>query len=137
MFPEQLKALRTGRGLTLAELAARLNKMDTETDERPNTGPQIGSWERGINTPSYLEVYKLARFFNVSLDFMVGRNSQVLDLSDIFALNNQLVLEGHRLSGKERAAVYGIVKGYLQGKHFQKSKDNDNLADESVTLPLD
>nr|WP_252894936.1 helix-turn-helix transcriptional regulator [Liquorilactobacillus satsumensis] len=72
MFPEQLKALRTGRGLTLAELAAKLNTMDDKISQRPNTGPQIGSWERGINTPSYLDVYRLARFFGVSLDFMVG-----------------------------------------------------------------
>ncbi|KRL97761.1 helix-turn-helix domain-containing protein [Liquorilactobacillus satsumensis] len=136
MFPEQLKALRTGRGLTLAELAAKLNTMDDKISQRPNTGPQIGSWERGINTPSYLDVYRLARFFGVSLDFMVGRNSQVLDLSDVFALNNQLVLEGHLLSGKERAAIYGLIKGYLQGKYPQKQPAAAADTDEDVTLPL-
>ena len=57
MFAERLRALRQGRNMTLTELARELSKMTP--DERPNTGPQIGSWERGVNTPSYIEVHKV------------------------------------------------------------------------------
>ncbi|KRL00621.1 helix-turn-helix domain-containing protein [Liquorilactobacillus capillatus] len=136
MFPERLKALRKGRHLTLAELAAELNKIDGDNlTERPNSGPQIGSWERGINTPSYLEVLKLARFFRVTLDFLVGNKYAVRDLSDLFAMNTELSMEGHILTGNEREAVYGLIKSYLRGKYPLEVPDNGE--DESeVTLPL-
>lgn len=64
MFPEKLRALRTGRGLSLAGLAKEMNEMEKGKQEKKNTGPQIGSWERGVNTPSYLEIIKLCRFFS-------------------------------------------------------------------------
>ena len=54
MFPERLRALRHGKHITLEVLAQELNELFP--DENPNTANQIGNWERGIRTPSYLEV---------------------------------------------------------------------------------
>ncbi|MFT8459224.1 MAG: helix-turn-helix transcriptional regulator [Liquorilactobacillus ghanensis] len=136
MFPDRLKALRKGRGLTLNQLAKALNQLSTTVNDKQNTGPQIGSWEREINTPSYLEVLKLASFFEVSMDFLVGRNYQELDLADIFAMNTQLTLEGHLLTFAERQAVYGLLKSYLRGRHPQKPQAPLNEQNE-LTLPLD
>lgn len=54
MFPERLRALRRGENITLKELATALNDHLTK-NEKPNTPSQIGNWERGIRTPSYVE----------------------------------------------------------------------------------
>lgn len=136
MFPDRLKALRKGRNLTLNQLAKELNQLPSVIKDKSNTGPQIGSWERGINTPSYLEVLKLASFFGVSMDFLVGRSYQELDLADIFAMNTQLTLEGQRLTFTERQAIYGLIKSYLRGRHPQKETILSSEQSE-LTLPLD
>ncbi|KRL07118.1 MAG: helix-turn-helix transcriptional regulator [Liquorilactobacillus hordei] len=128
LFPEQLKALRRGSGLTLSQLAKQLNEMniDDELRTHPNSGPQIGSWERGINTPSYSEVMKLAIFFGVSLDFIVGRVNQQIDIEKIFTLNNDLIFDGKQLSSKERAESYSILKAYFIGKNLTDSHGSEN-----------
>lgn len=143
MFSERLRALRKGRHLSLPKLAQELNKMQAASgnpaDERPNTGPQIGSWERGVNTPSYIEVRKLAEFFGVSLDYLAGRSLPEIDINDIFASNAAVLFDGHQLSPADRNEVYALVKGYLRGKYGQEDTGGQNMADDSgeVTLPLD
>ncbi|GAY72147.1 transcriptional regulator, xre family [Lentilactobacillus kosonis] len=56
MFSERLRALRTGQHLTLEGLAKELNTMFPTDEQHENTPAQIGNWERGVRTPSYLEV---------------------------------------------------------------------------------
>ena len=53
MFPEKLRALRTGRGLSLAGLAKEMNEMEKDKQEKKNTGPQIG-----IDEPPILTIVK-------------------------------------------------------------------------------
>ena len=131
MFPERLRALRKGRGLSLPALAAQLNR---EIDDgHPNTGPQIGSWERGTNTPSYLEVRKLATFFGVSVDYLSGFQPATVELEDLFAGETQLRFNGKTLTAKERAELYALIKGYLHG---WDDRDRVQSPDE-VTLPLE
>ena len=71
MFPDRLRELRKGRNITLETLAEEMNK-HLEPGQKPNTAAQIGNWERGDRSPSYIEVRKLADFFNLSMDFLVG-----------------------------------------------------------------
>ena len=94
MFPEKLRALRTGRGLSLAGLAKEMNEMEKGKQEKKNTGPQIGSWERGVNTPSYLEIIKLCRFFGVTSNFLIGDMRGKIDLNELFASNARMKFEG-------------------------------------------
>lgn len=131
MFPERLRALRKGRGLSLPALAAQLNR---EIDDgHLNTGPQIGSWERGTNTPSYLEVRKLAAFFGVSVDYLSGFQPAAVELEDLFAGETQLRFNGKTLTAKERAELYALIKGYLHGRD-----DRDRVQSPAeVTLPLE
>ncbi len=89
MFPERLRQLRKGHNITMDTLAAELNRQ-LEPGQKPNTAAQIGNWERGDRSPSYIEVQKLADYFDVTMDFLVGRVSvEKTDLSLLF------------LSGKE------------------------------------
>ena len=77
MFPERLRALRKGQKITLKELATHLNE-NLGPNEKPNTASQIGNWERGIRTPSYVEARKLAEFFDVSLDYLTGKRTAMI-----------------------------------------------------------
>lgn len=61
MFPDRLRELRKGRNITLETLAEEMNK-HLEPGQKPNTAAQIGNWERGDRSPSYIEVRKLADF---------------------------------------------------------------------------
>lgn len=117
MFPERLRALRKGQKITLAELATALNQQFPVAPEHQNTSSQIGNWERGVRTPSYLEVQKLARFFNVSMDYITGltENSQT-DLGQLFISGKELTFNKQLLTGQDRYEVYQLIEGYLHGK---------------------
>ena len=135
MFPVRLRALRQGRGLSLSGLAKELNKVMSSSEERHNTGHQIGSWERGVNTPSYIEVVKLADYFNVSLDFLIGRDYDDFEIEDIFASTSRLRFNGKTLNKNDRNAVYGMIKGYLRAKY--PPQDNEEEDPDQVTLHLE
>lgn len=49
MFPERMRALRMGRGLTLEQLAQELNQMDVSYKQKKNTRSQLSKWECGVN----------------------------------------------------------------------------------------
>ncbi len=58
----QIKELRQERGLTQAELAKAIN-----TSQR-----NIGRWENGENEPTASFISRLAIFFGVSADYLLG-----------------------------------------------------------------
>lgn len=63
-FSERLKELRLSRGLTQVELANALNNYISHQ--------AIDFWERGVRDIKLSNVIKLAKFFNVSLDYLAG-----------------------------------------------------------------
>ncbi len=58
-----IKELREKNQISQKTLAEAVN-----TSQR-----NIGRWENGENEPSYVQLIKLADFFNCSLDYLVGR----------------------------------------------------------------
>lgn len=67
MFSYRLKELRNKKsGLTQAKLAEVMNVSQQA----------VGLWERGKNMPSHELVAKLANFFNVSVDYLLGRTDE-------------------------------------------------------------
>ena len=62
MFGELLRELRKDRGMTQADLAKKLSFS-------PMT---ISSYERGCSVPDDTTKIKLAKIFNVSLDYLLG-----------------------------------------------------------------
>lgn len=62
MFKERLKELRKIRGITQSELSKTLN-VSQQT---------IGSWEVGRAEPNTEMLNRLAEFFNVSVDYLLG-----------------------------------------------------------------
>lgn len=64
IFPERLKQLRQKKGLTQQEIAELLGvKRNTYSD-----------WENGKTEPNFEMVLKLADLFEVSLDWLFGRD---------------------------------------------------------------
>lgn len=62
MTAERIKALRTARGWTQAELARRLGI----------TRNGVNSWEQGLSMPSPAFLVELAKAFSVSTDYLLG-----------------------------------------------------------------
>ena len=118
MFPERLRALRRGQKITLKQLAAALNQ-HLGPDERPNTASQIGNWERGIRTPSYIEAKKLAEFFDVSLDYLTGKEDHDdYDLAKLFFSSKSLTFNHTKLSSEDRYEIFQLIDGYLTGRNL-------------------
>ena len=64
MFTERLKSLRKEAGLTQKEIADHFK-----------TSPQsYAQWEKGLRSPSKESLEKLAQFFNVSTDYLLGNS---------------------------------------------------------------
>lgn len=62
IFAENLKRLRTERGLGQVELSQKLGL----------SKGIISLWENGLREPNMSSLIILAKFFNVSIDYLVG-----------------------------------------------------------------
>ena len=62
-FSERLKELRTSKGLTMEQLAKEIN----------STRGTISNFENENKKPSLDMLIKLADYFDVSIDYLVGR----------------------------------------------------------------
>lgn len=65
MIADKIKILREKKGITQSELAANLGI----------TRSAVNAWEMGITVPSTQYVVELAKFFNVSADYLLGLSS--------------------------------------------------------------
>ena len=61
-FAQRLKELRLDNSLTQAELANALS-----VDQRT-----VSNWEKGIREPDFESLMKIARYFNVSAEYLLG-----------------------------------------------------------------
>jgi len=62
IFARTIKELREERGLNKTELANALGFKH----------PTIVNWENGTKVPSIFTFIELSKFFNVSIDYLVG-----------------------------------------------------------------
>lgn len=119
MFPERLKQLRKSRNLTLPKLAEALNKASGKNGAH-NSANQLGNWERGERKPDYLELIKLADFFDVSVDYLVGHiNEETIDLLQIMFVN-QIQYENKNISQIDKYNIMKLIASYF-------NKDNENI----------
>ena len=89
MIDQKIKTLREKKGITQSELANQLGI----------TRSGVNAWEMGISTPSTQYIIILAKFFNVSTDYLLG-------LSDTATIS----VEG--LSDREIASLAEIIECY-------------------------
>lgn len=66
MFCDRLRELRRKNGYTQASLAKALGVAQTT----------VGNWEAGIRQPNFTTLKRLAKIFNVSVDYLLGRDDE-------------------------------------------------------------
>lgn len=72
MFAQRLKQLRKGMGLTQIQLAQEF---------RVSNGA-VGMWETGKREPDFATIHRLAEFFHVSADYLLGGGSEPMSSPD-------------------------------------------------------
>ncbi len=66
LFANIFKTLRTANGYTQEDLAVRLNVSRS----------RLGMYENGSREPDFETLMKIADFFNVTTDYLIGRNDK-------------------------------------------------------------
>ena len=62
IFSQRLRELRQDKHLSMKQLAKKLNTTDAA----------ISNWENEINEPKISYLVSIAKFFNVSADYLLG-----------------------------------------------------------------
>ncbi len=84
MISDTIKALRTSRNWTQAELARRLCV----------TRNGVNSWEQGLSMPSLSSIVELSKVFSVSTDYLLGVDDlNVVNVSGLDKKDIALVIE--------------------------------------------
>lgn len=92
-FSRNLYNLRIENGYTLEGIANAINK-EHGTNFTKST---FSKWERDITEPTFQSILPIADFFHVTVDWLIGVNSERGDDS-----SNKLLLENAKLIGKIR-----------------------------------
>lgn len=82
-FSVNLKLLRQARGMTQSELAKELNV----------SGGLIGFYETGDRRPSYEQLDRIAAFFDVGMDELMGRDTSEGDMATAKSRQTAVMLE--------------------------------------------
>lgn len=77
-FALKLKELRDASGISQAELAKTIGI----------SASIVGMWETGSRFPSGQYLNKVASYFNVSVDYLLGRTTETSSQFDIFQFDN-------------------------------------------------
>ena len=83
MFAETFKRLRLEKGISQANFADYFNL----------TQQAVGKWEKGTATPDYETLKKIAAFFNVTTDYLLGTpapDTQYYDDPEVARMANEL-----------------------------------------------
>lgn len=84
---EKLKQLRKEKKLSQSEMAQILNVHQTA----------VSQWEQGRTTPDTQTLIKIADYFQVSADYLLGRNYDLIDTKDAFSLNEKQLIKKYRV----------------------------------------
>lgn len=109
-FEERLRQLRKEKGLSQAELAAKLHVINTT----------VSIWERGVRKPEMGTMGRICEFFDVSLAYLLGtidERQSPTDPEDRRAyresahdqqVNNMIIYS--ELSDESKATVEGVIR---------------------------
>ena len=111
MFSIRLKELRKKANLTQIEFAKRFNIANGT----------VGNWESGNRQPDYKTLNEIANFFNVSVDYLLGRSdkqySNPLD-EQLSGIDFALWSETQDMSDAEKQDIIDYIQ-------FRKTKRNE------------
>ena len=102
-FGERIYELRTRSGLTQPELAAALSA----AGESDITRSAISMWELGKRTPKFEVLETIADYFNVNLDWLLGRSGGPEELPPEITM---IARAGAKMTPEKRADMLKILK---------------------------
>lgn len=120
MLNTKLKELRERLGYSQAYIADTL-KISRVSYNR---------YEKGEREPDYETLYKIANFFNVSVDFLIGGNNPKIienkkipkDLKRILE-EEEITLNGRMMSAEDKDKIYKVIEiMYNDAKEQNKRK---------------
>ena len=109
MFSIRLKNLRIQNGYTQKEMAENLG----------TSQPSYQNWEKGTRKPSRITLQKIANFFNVSTDFLLGKTDIPDPESDInldSAIDNSVAYDGTPITDHDREIIKNYLNEYFSNK---------------------
>ena len=115
MFAQRLVELRKQKKTTQQDVADKLKI----------TRPAYTAYERGNREPDYVTLQKLADYFEVTTDYLLGR---VDDPNDI--MNVAYSRGGHNFTKEEKEYLESVMEDEIEKflrirKQFLKDKEND------------
>ena len=126
-FGENLFALRKKKGLTRKQLAEILNVSEVS----------VGSYERGLRQPNFEMLFRIASFFEVSLDNLLGYSDVALNISiEKYRLDNAKKLLGTvgTIYSDEENGAYAIQVYNSEGKFQTDDKGIVKRVDAKDTI---
>lgn len=108
---EILEKLRAERGVSISEMARQLGfKSDTT----------VGRWLKGESEPKLSEAVKVAEYFGVGLDDLVGRATTKQRMSDLTE-DQRTILTFISDAGMQRSDVVKLLLGRLRAENARES----------------
>lgn len=98
MLSERLKALRKKDGATQEEFAERLGIARST----------YSGYERGTSEPDNETLDKIAKYFSVTTDYLLGRSENNIADLDAFKLN--MLDDFNKLSKEDQQYIMGLIK---------------------------
>ncbi|HFI0682477.1 TPA: helix-turn-helix domain-containing protein [Streptococcus suis] len=100
-FGSRLRELRKSKNLKQSDLSTALDM----------TVPTISAYENNTRTPDIYTAKKLATYFNVTTDFLLGNDisDQPTDLKQIIR-NQSMTFDGKPLSDRDVAVIESFLK---------------------------
>lgn len=100
MFPERLRTLRTDRGVSQIKLAKYFNYGSTA----------IANYESGRNEPSFDVLIKIADYFGVSIDYLLGREDKPMIYRNISLEEEKLLKDFRQLDKEVQIKISELIK---------------------------
>ena len=120
-FQSVLKSLRTERGLTQDGLSKAL-KVSRST---------IGMYENGSREPDYETLELIADYFNVDIDYLLGRTDKTTKLINPHCISSDITAKDSRDIKKD---LDNIMEKLTSKEAGPASYDGMDLSDESTEL---
>ena len=114
MFPQKLKNLRRDRGLSQGELS-KVFSVAQQT---------VGKWESGLAYPNIDTLKQIAKYFNVSIDYLLdndGAGANANTQPPLNAEQAELIAEYDALNDEGRGLIRGML-GSLRLTHGKSGR---------------
>ena len=122
-FGEKLKKLRVSRNMTQDELGLIFEPHLAQST--------IGTYERGLRQPSLENLVRIAEYFNVSVDYLLGLSEEVSTINTYkeenpkelkeFLGRNTVLFNGSELNSEEKQRMIDILTGLFWDNFTKKN----------------